>query len=592
MSCTLVKVVLVTGLPGAGKSSLLISLLQDLPRDSQCAVCVHRHASAFSLETTRLPVHKAPCVHYSEAYDFGSGCLCCSPDGDLRRLLTELSRRRDELELTHLLVETTGVADPRPFVDLFARDAGNMFSLAGVVCIVDMSRAMSFLCDASSSTPASITGRGVTQLRVASVVVLNWDDQFVRERRCDDSRVEVGEVKQLVTSLASHVSAARESLPILGPVAHGTVKYTELQDVLEDPLFSYSCPCGDAPPVPPSMFFWPSVGGNHEASCETACLVVPRGGVRLDPALAILQALLDTGEAMRIQGYLAFLPKKLEPRLGRIGGIAASSAALPCLERSWALPRVTVEGVFRGKLQVRAVEAVSAPGVIAKEADIARRPWQETALEAATADPGVCRVFVCGRGVHERTLQAQLARTLSMGFQGPVCDLEAATPIVRQACAMLDKAVVAALEKCAVSCDIAPTAPTRTLGEERAAAEAFAESLCSFIECEVSEDTACIAGLQAFEIPAQVPSSGGQLAEMAIVRWSQSKLSVHRAPHVVSPFGICSAEGQDLSGNTNSKLRFCAVNTFAEHPSSSERASDALEVLVVGTQVYCRQNPA
>lgn len=45
---------------------------------------------AFTLETTALPVADPPCAHYSEVYDFGSGCLCCSPDGDLSRLLADL----------------------------------------------------------------------------------------------------------------------------------------------------------------------------------------------------------------------------------------------------------------------------------------------------------------------------------------------------------------------------------------------------------------------------------------------------------------------------------------------------------------------
>eukprot|EP00451_Oxyrrhis_marina_P026920 CAMPEP_0204340938 /NCGR_PEP_ID=MMETSP0469-20131031/22967_1 /ASSEMBLY_ACC=CAM_ASM_000384 /TAXON_ID=2969 /ORGANISM="Oxyrrhis marina" /LENGTH=84 /DNA_ID=CAMNT_0051325569 /DNA_START=1 /DNA_END=252 /DNA_ORIENTATION=+ len=76
---------IVTGLTGAGKSTVVNSLLARLPADAAVAVCVHHHAKAFMLETTPLEVEQPGVVHFSEVFDFGSGCLCCSPDGDLTR---------------------------------------------------------------------------------------------------------------------------------------------------------------------------------------------------------------------------------------------------------------------------------------------------------------------------------------------------------------------------------------------------------------------------------------------------------------------------------------------------------------------------
>ena len=73
-----------------------------------------------------------PCAHYSEVFDFGSGhmgcffslgpvpslsstrviylpgCLCCSPDGDLSRLLTDLCSQQSEcLVSSHASAQTT-----------------------------------------------------------------------------------------------------------------------------------------------------------------------------------------------------------------------------------------------------------------------------------------------------------------------------------------------------------------------------------------------------------------------------------------------------------------------------------------------------
>ena len=94
------------------------------------AVCVHRHAKGFGLETTRLLL--PPSASYHEVYDFGSGCLCCSPKGELVRVLAELTGR----PLGALVIETTGVADPTPFLKLLLEEeVARDFAIAAVVCV-------------------------------------------------------------------------------------------------------------------------------------------------------------------------------------------------------------------------------------------------------------------------------------------------------------------------------------------------------------------------------------------------------------------------------------------------------------------------
>ena len=80
---------------------------------ARAAICVHQFAKAFGLETT--PLERA--AHYSEVYDFGSGCVCCSPDGDLVRVRNAatdddgvLAKEAFELRLT--------ARDPGPHLDL------------------------------------------------------------------------------------------------------------------------------------------------------------------------------------------------------------------------------------------------------------------------------------------------------------------------------------------------------------------------------------------------------------------------------------------------------------------------------------------
>ena len=148
-----ISTILVTGLTGSGRTTLIQHLLATLPAEARCAVCVHQHAKGFGLEAhyptpygfdpddERLAV-------YFEVYDFGSGCICCSPDGDLTRLLCQMGRERERDGLsviTHLLIETTGIADPRPFTRLLSAEAYvcKHFRLDRVVSVVELSHGLS-----------------------------------------------------------------------------------------------------------------------------------------------------------------------------------------------------------------------------------------------------------------------------------------------------------------------------------------------------------------------------------------------------------------------------------------------------------------
>ena len=83
-------------------------------------VILHQHAKSFGLETTVVNVEKhVELVSIEQVFDFGSGCICCSPDGDLTRLLCDIASSNSSNKPTHIFIETTGVADVRSFARLF-----------------------------------------------------------------------------------------------------------------------------------------------------------------------------------------------------------------------------------------------------------------------------------------------------------------------------------------------------------------------------------------------------------------------------------------------------------------------------------------
>lgn len=586
-----VEVVLLTGLPGSGRSWLLQALLRSLVAEgcrspdgdgadqkltlAGVAVCVHHHARAFGLETTELDVAAAPCVHYSEAYDFGSGCLCCSPDGDVARLLVELAARRVQLGLTHLLIETTGAADPRPFIELFGRESDGppAFVLAAVLCTVDLCRAPLMLPDEATG-PSGVGARGAAQLRAADVLVL------LKAEELDVASAAVEDPKDRALTLLARANATAVSdtkLPtagVLGPFsASGQVSYSQLRDVgaghrvaRGGAAMGWNPAPLPAPMPSPFMSFGPpgAAGGfggrgGHDASCETACIVLPRGvAVHLDPALAALQLLLDSGEAFRVQGYISFWPREVAQ--------ASKAAAFPELSSRWGLPMVVVDGVFRSRLEVRAVEDVAASNAAAESADAAGRPWQDTADHTAAADRGASKVFICGRGLDEQAVRAQFssfAVPLGRGFRGPVCNLEVAWPMAAQALARLDETASARVASGGVATRLAgdgaaPSAPSagrRDAEAARSAAEHFGRRLCAAL----APDTDGAKPAQPEQLPEVVahlpPASRERSIEVAL-RWDGSLVTARRALP-------CGVQGEVAD------------------------TSEPLELLVIGTEVYC-----
>jgi len=57
-------------------------------------------------------------VHADEQIlEMNNGCICCTVRSDLIRIIGDLMQRREEFD--HLLIETTGLADPGPVIQSF-----------------------------------------------------------------------------------------------------------------------------------------------------------------------------------------------------------------------------------------------------------------------------------------------------------------------------------------------------------------------------------------------------------------------------------------------------------------------------------------
>ena len=72
-----------------------------------------------------------------EIFEMNNGCICCTVRGDLIRIISNLMKRRDKFD--HLVIETTGLADPAPVIQTFFvdEDMQGTINLDAVVTVVD-----------------------------------------------------------------------------------------------------------------------------------------------------------------------------------------------------------------------------------------------------------------------------------------------------------------------------------------------------------------------------------------------------------------------------------------------------------------------
>ena len=132
-------VTVLTGFLGAGKTTLLNHLLRQ-PALARTAVLVNEFGE---IGLDHLLVEKLD----DSTVLLNAGCLCCTVRGDLARVLREMLPRARRDEITRVIIETTGLADPVPILATLMTDpvAASAYRLDGIVTVVDAVNGMTHL---------------------------------------------------------------------------------------------------------------------------------------------------------------------------------------------------------------------------------------------------------------------------------------------------------------------------------------------------------------------------------------------------------------------------------------------------------------
>jgi G3E family GTPase len=154
-----IPVTVITGFLGAGKTTLLNHLLT--ANHGKRIAVIENEYGEIGID------HELVVQADEEIFEMNNGCICCTVRGDLIRILGTLLKRRDRFD--HILIETTGLADPGPVIQTFFMDEEMKAHLQvdAIITLVDAKHVMLHL----DSSPEC-----KRQIAFADVILLNKTD--------------------------------------------------------------------------------------------------------------------------------------------------------------------------------------------------------------------------------------------------------------------------------------------------------------------------------------------------------------------------------------------------------------------------------
>lgn len=226
-----VGVTVITGYLGAGKSTLVNYILNS-QHGKRIAVILNEFGEEIGVERAMINEGDGGAL-VEEWVELANGCICCTVKHSLVQALEQLVQRKERLD--HILLETTGLANPAPLASVLWLDdqLESDVKLDSIVTVVDAKNLRYQLKrhDDSSSFPEAFH-----QIAFADVVVLNKVDLISSEDpegTLEDLEKEIHKINSLANIIRS-VRCQVDLSKILDCHAYDATHATHLEALLEE----------------------------------------------------------------------------------------------------------------------------------------------------------------------------------------------------------------------------------------------------------------------------------------------------------------------------------------------------------------------
>jgi cobalamin biosynthesis protein CobW len=141
MATQKIPATIVTGFLGSGKTTLLRHILSSSQANNKglrIAVIINEFGE-LGIDRDILKGCDIGCEEQEsegKLYELANGCLCCTVQEEFLPVMQELAARREQID--HLIIETSGLALPKPLVQAFNwPEIKNAFTVDAVITVVD-----------------------------------------------------------------------------------------------------------------------------------------------------------------------------------------------------------------------------------------------------------------------------------------------------------------------------------------------------------------------------------------------------------------------------------------------------------------------
>ncbi|KAG1654998.1 hypothetical protein FOA52_008407 [Chlamydomonas sp. UWO 241] len=166
-----IPVTVITGFLGSGKTTLLNNILTK--NHGKRIAVIENEFGEIDIDSELVVKQEVLQGTTDTITQLSNGCLCCTVRDDLINALNSLWARRSEFD--HIVIETTGLANPAPIISSFYMDANlpDRVRLDGVVTVVDAKHVIRHL---DVDKGEGIVNEAVEQIAYADRMLLNKTD--------------------------------------------------------------------------------------------------------------------------------------------------------------------------------------------------------------------------------------------------------------------------------------------------------------------------------------------------------------------------------------------------------------------------------